>query len=291
MAANEEDFGSDAVIHKTWLFLNAQCKVFDEARLVALKQPDEPWATLIPVFWAITESSGSFSMLARAGRVRDCYIVCRSVYETIVNAAFIIAGGKPTAERARRHALQKIYRDGNRRLEVADMAFVVKRTQEIDLADHPEIQQALDEFTSKKGREITSWTPESVEQKLVIINDKYGADVTKGLMSGLIGIYRHASEVVHGTVFGAMHTLGMADFGKHPDSMEKVDAARRQFLCLLLLMAGISIGSLIIVISCELDLPELVARSKDNIKEVASDEWARGGTEDRQNGDGIQKDA
>lgn len=271
-----EEFGSPAVTHRAWLFMNSQCEIFDEARLAAFKQPNEPWTTLLPVFWAILESTGSLSMLAQAGRVRDCYIVCRSVFETIVNAAFIIGGGVPMAERARRHALQKIYRDGDRRLEVGDMVFTLKRNPPVDLSNHPSIKEALDEFTSKKGREITAWTPETVEQRLTAIHERFGAEVTKGLMSGLIGIYRHASEVVHGTVFGAMHTLGMAEFCGPNRSSDSLEIDRRRYLCMLLLMTGFSLGSLIRVISQELELPELVERSKKNIGDIKKDKWVTG---------------
>ena len=47
--------------------------------------------------------------------IRDCFTIARSIVEGGVNVANIIAGGNDIAERAQRHALQKAYRDIDRR--------------------------------------------------------------------------------------------------------------------------------------------------------------------------------
>jgi len=238
-----------------------------------MQQTDDTWWVVQPLLFSIRESVYSLSMLAQAGRVQDCYAISRQIYETAVNAAFILAGGPSAAMRAKQHALQKTYRENIRVLEINDPFIQVAPNFSIDISQHPALQAALAEFTSKKGREITPWTPETVEQRVEAIGQRYGRFVAASLKIALFGIYRNASEVVHGTLFGSLLLLGFTRPQGPPDSEAALEKYRRGLLCMLLMLIGTTLNSLIEVIAQELDVPELTQRSRDLFNPIKSEPW------------------
>src|SRR5690606_35980765 len=65
------------------------------------------------------------------------------------------------------------------------------------------LKEALEEF-SKNGREITDWTPLNISRRIAAIsNFDPGAGVALG--GALMAVYRHASELLHGTYFGVLY--------------------------------------------------------------------------------------
>src|SRR5688500_10920835 len=94
----------------------------------------------------------------------------------------------------------KALRDLERRVEIAGAEVVSLLWSGADeiLASRA-AQEVLQEYTSKTGREITSWTPETVKERLEAIDRRFGRDTARGLIFGIL-IYRHASEIAHGTL-------------------------------------------------------------------------------------------
>lgn len=163
--------------------------------------------TVIMMIQAIGVSMNSIYRLSENTEMtlRDCFPIARSIIETVVNIAFIMAGGEDAAKRAQRHALQKYYRDLNRRAKFGEISIDIQYTGSFDPTTIPELQEAIDEFTTNQGRERRSWTPESIDQRIEIIRLKYGDKIATGLIAGRFSIYRHASEIIHGTHFGTRY--------------------------------------------------------------------------------------
>jgi hypothetical protein len=193
------------------------------------------------------------------------------MYETIINACFVAAKGKEAAERAMRHSMQKSYRDLHRVSEINKQKVVLKWDTTVDISKVPEFKAALEEFTGNKGREITSWTPETVEKRLEEIDKRYGQKVSTGLQFGLIAIYRHASEIAHGTFFGAMFILGLTNPMGPPKDIHSIASSMRGNLCMLLQMTGHCVESLIVVLAEELKLPELAQEARELTIELSKE--------------------
>jgi hypothetical protein len=141
-------------------------------------------------------------------QVRDCFPIARSIVESVVNVCFILAEGEVVAKRAHDHAIQKSYRDTDRTLESPHVTLKLRNRNKVGAEKVEGLQESLDKWTTKRGRERTSWTEESIEDRINIIGDKFGGAVARDLLVSHFMIYRHASEIVHGTYFGALFFFG-----------------------------------------------------------------------------------
>lgn len=156
-------------------------------------------------------SCSSILTLGNSGRpsgVRDCLPLGRSVVETLINVTYILAVGEEAAARMERHAMQKTYRDLYRVKEVEGFCIGYAAPSRPDISKHPEIEAALNEFTGKKGKEITTWTDVSLDDRLLVIKAKFGLPIYLRLHGAFFLIYRHSSEIIHGTYYGNLYFLG-----------------------------------------------------------------------------------
>lgn len=232
----------------------------------------ENYDVIAPLLYSIIDSCESVSLLSQKGKIRDCYILSRTIYETGVNLCFICAKGKDAAEKAKRHALQKSFRDLHRELEIGGMKLSVEWQGQIDLSANPSIDAALKEFTNKQGREITSWTPENIKDEIKAIDDRFGKNASVNLQFGLISIYRHASEIAHGTLFGALFSIGLTSPNDKPNTPQELINFQCDNLYMLILMLIATINTVLIVLSNQLPIQELVDTSASIIKEIKSED-------------------
>jgi hypothetical protein len=141
-----------------------------------------------------------------------------------------------------RHAHQKAYRDLHREVQINDQKMTIKWSGTIDLNQSPELKAAVKEFTGSKGREVRSWMAENLQKQLEAIDEKYGKEISLLLLFGLTQ-YRHSSEVVHGTLFGALWALGTfvpkVD-GQESAEQEAEHARGELFLTLLIINCCVS---------------------------------------------------
>jgi hypothetical protein len=75
---------------------------------------------MYPLLDAVDESLDTLLMLVPEERMRDAYVLSRVVYETALNACYILASGDEMAHRAWGHSKQKAVRDLCRDFWVAD---------------------------------------------------------------------------------------------------------------------------------------------------------------------------
>lgn len=116
------------------------------------------------------------------------------------------------------------YRDLDRELKLNNWKFAHRASSKPDADINPQLKAAIDEFTWPKGEEITQWTQESVIQQLEKIGSKYGDSVAAKLGLAMMMVYRHASEVAHGTLFGALWTAGITT--GRPSSISEAEVIR-----------------------------------------------------------------
>lgn len=217
---------------------------------------------LFPFLDSVQESSISLSVLVRRQALRDSYVIARVIYETATNACFLLTDATRLSERAEVHAKQKTLRNLVRQIEVAGSKVFEFKHQSTDaLMQQPTHKKWLDEFTSKSGREITSWTPETVQQRLEAIYLMFGEGPTRGLAFGLL-LYRHASEIAHGTLYGTLFSWGATEPGRPLQAAEDLGRFRRSELRHLLKLVCFTLESLIRVVSTTLGVPELGASAK-----------------------------
>ncbi|MGB6114973.1 MAG: DUF5677 domain-containing protein [Comamonas sp.] len=228
-----------------WQFLDATTELLATLTTAVRSAPSSNYGLLYPFLDSIEESTGTLRVLAERLMLRDSYVIARVIYETAINACFLLTDPTRLSERASLHAKQKTLRNLVRKIEIAGTPlFEYKQSNADELMQEPEHKKLLDEFTSKSGREITSWTPENVQQRLEAVYLQFGAEATKGLAFGLL-MYRHASEIAHGTLYGTLFSWGAVEPNRPLQSPDDLSEFRRAELRHLLKLVCFSLESLI----------------------------------------------
>jgi hypothetical protein len=172
---------------------------------------------LIPLLQAIGSSSNTLVVLSGSSglHTRDCYSVARSIVEASVNACYIMAKGEEAANRALRHATQKGFRDLERESRIGDSVIRLAFSSKPNPESIERLQEDIEEFTSRAGRE-KGWTDLSVDERIFEAGSVLGGSIPTLLHWSRFAIYRHSSEILHGTLFGALHFLGLTQPGGKP---------------------------------------------------------------------------
>lgn len=240
-----------------WKWFDSIDKLLGETLSNVQERNSSEVGTLYPFLDAIAESLATFRTLVNQLKLRDAYVIARVIYETSVNACFLLTDPEELSTRASTHAKQKALRTLIRAIELAgDQIFEFKPDHAEEILGHPQHQEWLREFTSRSGREITSWTPENVQQRLEAAYLKFGPEETRGLAFGLL-LYRHASEIAHGTLYGTLFSWGAMEPSRPltgPDDMGKF---RRRELRHLLKLVSFSLESVVRIAGSVLDIADV----------------------------------
>ena len=200
-------------------------------------------AQVIPLMLqAIGSSSHTLLQLSKEPglQTRDCYSICRSIVELAVNICFIISEGTDAAERALRHARQKAFRDLERESKIGTSIIKIVHTGRPDPSTVPGLQEEIDEFTSKNGRE-KSWIDNSIDERIAAVGKRQGEMIQTRLQTARLMVYRHSSEVLHGSLFSALHFFGATEPSGEPRTLPKLAEHIGQQHMMILFAANIAI--------------------------------------------------
>lgn len=154
--------------------------------------------------------------------VRDTYPIARAIVEGTINTVLILAGGSETAARAARHAEAKAFRDLERDWNVGGFKMKAGFSGELAPEDKTRLEALLPEFTTARGYE-RDWIDENLKQRLSIISETFPKRIGLALNTAAFNVYRHASEVVHGSYFSALHFWGLTSpTGQQPHSTDEL---------------------------------------------------------------------
>jgi hypothetical protein len=256
--------GDPAAAARLAVFFAQENSLLEEIQGKVAERHEAFWGVIFPLLYSISDSNRAFHLLATHQAMRGAYVMARMSFEAIVNTCFIMSEGNAAADRARRHAQQKSFRDMDREIHGVDLRLMCDGKDEA--APDSELQASLAMFTNKKGREITQWTPETVKERIDAIEKKYGPRASGGLNFGLFAIYRHGSEIAHGSLFGALFSLGLTYPGT-PRSGDELSGYLTTNISSLLWFLGKSVNSLIFVFQKELGLDGVYEKSQALISE------------------------
>lgn len=229
------DFGSEELLKEAHSTLNKQLKVIESSFKKLMKSNDEMTLNLYTLYFSIYNSCQSVLILTPHYQVRDIYLTSRTIFELTLNIGYIASTGKESLKKAQSHLNQKSYRDLERELNIESIGLVAKSMGLENFKISEELQKSLDDFTTKKGFEVRSWTGENVFKKIEIISEKHGSKIQDILKIGLFNIYRHASEIAHGTLFGLFYIIGSTSMKKRPQNTNELLNFHRQHITLLII--------------------------------------------------------
>nr|WP_312204713.1 hypothetical protein [Pseudomonas monteilii] len=232
-----------------WRWLDAVKELLKELTSQVQGSESKALCDSFPFLDSANESLETLDWLISHLRLRDAYVISRVIYETLLNACFITTDPQVLGLRAHTHAKQKALRGLVRAIEVSGEKIFEHRPDGVDeLMGMPLHKKWLDEFTSKTGREVTSWTPENVSKRLDVINESFGQSKSRGFAFGLL-LYRHSSEIAHGTLFGTMFSWGAMEVGKPLPGPKDMAIFREREMQYLIRLLAYSIESAIRIIS------------------------------------------
>jgi hypothetical protein len=204
-------------------------------------------------------------------QAKDAYPIARGVIEGSVNISFIMAGGKEVAERADRHAQVKAYRDLSREWDSGGWQMSMGYSASVPPEEAARLDAMAVEFTTPKGRE-KGWTAETLKQRLDAIATVFPGTAMISLNASAFNIYRHASEVIHGSYYSAVYFWGLTSPGRGaPRSKDdfKLTLLDHQFSVLMSVI--FAYAGLIECFASYVGLPELwkgAGHALDRLKEL-----------------------
>ena len=195
---------------------------------------------------------------------RDCFSISRSVAEVSVNICYILAEGESAALKAQRHAQQKAFRDLGRESTVGSQTISLRSSALEGFEMPTELQASLEEFTSSTGRE-KGWNELSIDQRSERIGEVLGHEVLTPLHWARFAVYRHSSEILHGTFFGAVFFMGLTATDGGPRSADDwLETISGQHL-MILMSVVLSIVAVARAVNVSLGAPDLVAEAERQV--------------------------
>jgi hypothetical protein len=223
----------------------------------------------------------SILLLAENNHYRDLIILSRPFLESVINVGFICAKGERAVLDSKKYAYQKGYRDLFRGIDIN--SFKIKSgfsdyKEEFEKAAPETMKEALVDFTTNKGKEMMSWTPETTKTKLELIGEKYGEYVNGLLTFAFFSIYRDVSEIIHNSYYGVRIYLGMQQkdmtaFKSTDEATEYFGKHQENFATLILQQINISVSALLNIINQKFKLEstnEIFKKSNDSLVEYAN---------------------
>lgn len=268
---NIVNFGSDDTTRYFIGFFNEQLSLLEKLyqyQFTNLSHLDSTRiGNIYPLLYSIWHTGKSIDLLVRYKHLNESYILGRSFLERLVTYTYLIFCDEEEYLRYLAYTKQKQYRVLNRKFAIGDSEVLLKWSGSIDLEKHPELKQAVDMFTSEKGKPKTRWTSQTLYKMLQSIASK-GAVETGYLMLAILWIYDDASEALHGTLYGSIFHIELFQ-GSIPSSKEELNQEWNERFSALLLSLGICIHTLIQSFNHVEEIKTILSESTDNLKAIS----------------------
>ena len=133
--------------------------------------------------------------------------------------------------------------------------------------EEPELKEAVDIFTSDRGKTKTRWTSKNISSMLESISNNGGLEIGY-LMLAKLWIYDDASEALHGTLYGATFHMGIFT-GELASSKDELKKTWNERFSALLLTLGTSSHTLLQGFNKLSAIENIVSDSKDNLRTIS----------------------
>jgi hypothetical protein len=201
--------------------------------------------SLYHLLMSIYITGNAINLLAINNFLSESYMLARALLEKLINYMYLLVCEEKEYKKYLTYTKQKGYRVLNKSFIVGDQKAELKWSGSINFDGYPGLKEAVNEFTSSKGKIVTRWTSLSLADRLAIIRDQGNIKI-EGLMLSTLGIYDDASKALHGSLYGATFNLGF--FEKIPSSVQELTEIYRNKLLFLFFALGTCIGTLFEVI-------------------------------------------
>ena len=119
-----------------------------------------------------------------------------------MNGLYVISSDSEVANKAFKHARKKEIRNHGQSIQIGPFETVLQMSNPPD-----NLEELVNEFTSKKGREL-NWTSDSLMQRIEVIAFRFGKEMYLTLGATYHGNYGFSSEYIHASLFSALDFIG-----------------------------------------------------------------------------------
>lgn len=162
----------------------------------------------IPLFLCIREDVRALTLLVAQGFSNQSYVIYRALLEKIVTVLYLQVAPEEIFGDYMRYPLHKSYQKTQKDVRVKTKTGEVgyRSVTTVDLSEYPQMQEAVNRFTSRSGKPQTRWTNSSIASKVSHIKQS-GIFDTAVLELLISYMYDDASEALHATLYGCLFHL------------------------------------------------------------------------------------
>ena len=249
-------------VHAIADIFDKQIKVYKDACHYILHTDTEHSKELFLLLLGINDSLSSLSVLSRMNKMRDCYVISRMIYETIINVLYITATNFKAMEDMINYTEEKSQYDSARSIstdkETVFFAFDGEK-HSVGFSKNNPIKM--------KG-DPRDWTKDNINKRINLINKKYGDTVSRFLQVAHLSIYRTSSDIIHGTLYGMRHSLGVVNKKDETFSMEGMLNHNFSAIIILMLTVSQSVYSTLYAFDKEIGIAEYEKEYHTLLKEL-----------------------
>lgn len=220
-------------VHELANIFDKKITVFKEACDFILKSDKKHSEELFLLLLSISDSLSTLSILSKINKMRDCYAISRMIYETTINVLYIAATNFEAMDEMIKYTEEKSKHESTRSIAIDKEAVFFA----FDKEKGHIVGFSKDNPFKMKG-DPRNWTNVNIERRINTINKKYGDTVSRFLQLSHLTIYRTSSDIIHGTLYGARHMLGIVN--KKDNSFSINGMIEHGFGAIITLMLSIS---------------------------------------------------
>jgi hypothetical protein len=237
---------------------------------MAAAHDDSTYQLLWWLLWAARESAWSVLVLGQHLYARDAMVAGRTVVETLVNACYLLAEGEPAVKRILEHNIQRQLRDIHKNVKLTETGFAISTPDYDEIKLDEKLRALMEEYGDSQGFS-KAWTKKPLRARLQSVDRKFGTSVGGPLRVAYVLLYSNASEIAHGSLYGAVYASGATD-GPWPEDVEDhINRVKVGDLSVLMLVLGSAIHSVLLAVTADYPVPEVVEASSKNLAEVDVD--------------------
>ena len=211
-------FGSINVLKNLIIFVERQVDILEE---LPVNLPKKRIELALPLINGISSNVSALILLSKNNFGNEVCIVLRAVLEKIITFFYLQVCSDIEYDNYIKYSKQKTYRKMEQVLNIKNRKVSIKLKNKFNLSLFPDLKEAVDKFTSTKGKPITHWSKTSITKKIEVIQESEIIDSTLIMMATLV-FYDDCSEALHGTVYGMFVQSGVFQPGiiiKKPEDM------------------------------------------------------------------------
>lgn len=233
-------------IHNLADIFDNKINIYKDSCDFILKSDTKHSEELFLLMLGISDSLESLSLLSKVNKMRDCYAISRMIYETVINVLYISATNFEAMEDMIKYTDEKSKHDSARSITTDKEAVFIT----FDGEKHS-VGFTKNNPIKMKG-DPRSWTNQNIDKRINIINKKYGDTVSRFLQLAHLTIYRTSSDIIHGTLYGARHMLGIVNQKDSTFSLEGMITHNHSVIITLMLTVSQCIYSIIYAFNKEI---------------------------------------